>query len=506
MQRHGTRAHGTRIGWGTGLGLGLGLLVGCVHIGTFGCERDSQCGLDGRAGLCLPPGYCALPDDGCESGYRWHDRSVPSNLSGQCAPLPSEGSSSSSGTSTSSSSDGGSSSSGAVASSSESSSSDGGSSSTGSECGDHPCPCTRSVATGANHTCVARTDGHVVCWGANSQGQLGQGPGAGPIPEPQTVVIPGEALIDVVSTSNNGTCGRGSDDAVWCWGDNNNGELTTPTGSPPSVVSPTALPVDGAPGALGQSAGHTCVGDAMGPGVRCLGSNGYSELGGGGTQPIDGAIPGMDAVDELALGNDHSCARAAGQVWCWGRDNVGQLGQNMVPGPTADPVPVALPGQATRIVAGNNHTCVVLDDGAAVRCWGKGNLGQIGDGTTNNRQLPNALDMALPAPVVAMDAIIDTTCALLADGSLWCWGDDNGGLLGTEVDNGTPMLVPAQVLTVDELPEPVVDIALGAAHLCGRAESGRLWCWGRNTSWQLGPNDPLPGTQAVELDVECPPG
>ena len=57
---------------------------------------------------------------------------------------------------------------------------------------------------------------------------------------------------------------------------------------------------------------------------------------------------------------------------------------------------------------------------------------------------------------------------------------------------------------MDELPEPIVDIALGSAHLCGRAESGRLWCWGRNTSWQLGPDAPPPGMHAVELDVECP--
>ncbi|MCA9705638.1 MAG: hypothetical protein KDK70_07315, partial [Myxococcales bacterium] len=382
MQGHGTRARAAWRAWGTGAGLGL--LAACVQIGVFPCERDSQCTLDGRAGLCLPPGYCALPDDGCESGYRWHERSVPDDLAGQCAPRPSEGSSGSGSTSIE---DAGSTSTGDAGSTSSSSTvgSDEGSSSTGGSCGDHPCPCTRSVATGANHTCVARDDGHVVCWGANSQGQLGQGPGAGPIPEPQSVALPGEALVDTLQASNNGTCARGAGDEVWCWGDNNNGEITTPADSPPAAVSPTALPLDWLPGALGQGAGHTCVGEARGPGVRCLGNNGYSELGGSGSQPIDGAVPGMSPVDQLALGNDHSCARAAGQVWCWGRDNVGQLGQNMVAGPTADPAPVSLPGDASLLVAGNNHTCAAIDDGDAVRCWGKGDLGQIGDGTTNNR-------------------------------------------------------------------------------------------------------------------------
>jgi hypothetical protein len=272
----------------------------------------------------------------------------------------------------------------------------------------------------------------------------------------------------------------------------------------PSAVSPTALPLAGPPGALGQSSQHTCVGDPLGPGVRCLGNNGFGELGGGGSQPIDGAIPGMDPVDELALGNDHSCARAGAQVWCWGRDNMGQLGSSEASGSSADPVAVTLPGPASHLVAGNNHTCAAFDDGAAVRCWGRGDLGQIGDGTASNRFLPAAIAMTLPAPVVAMSARIDSTCALLGDDSLWCWGDDDGGPLGAEIDAGEPMLVPTRVPVIDELPEPIVEIDLGAAHLCARAESGRLWCWGRNTSWQLGPGQPIEGQTAIELDVACP--
>lgn len=486
--------------------MSVGLLAACVQIGLFPCESDSQCALDGRAGQCLSPGFCALPDDDCDSGYRWHERGVPEAFADQCAPVPDEASSSSSGMgSSSSSSSTGSSSSDGGSSSGSTLGSDGDSSTSGgSPCGDHPCPCTRSVATGANHTCVARTDGRVVCWGADNRGQLGQGPGAGPIPEPQTVVIPGEVFIDVVQATNNGNCALGSDDAVWCWGENNNGELTTPAESS-SGVSPVALPLSGIPGAVGQGTGHTCVGDSMSSGVRCLGNNSYQELGGSGEQPIDGAVPSTGPVDQLALGNDHSCARAEGQVWCWGRDNYGQLGQNMVEGPTAEPTPVSLSGEATLIVAGDNHTCVALDGGSAVQCWGRGHLGQNGDGGISNRQLPTAIDMPLPAAVVAMDAMIHTTCALLDDGSLWCWGDDNGGVLGTSVSNGEMLLVPTEVLRVGELPGAIVEIALGAGHLCGRAESGRLWCWGRNTSWQLGPDDPSDEMRWVELDVECPP-
>jgi alpha-tubulin suppressor-like RCC1 family protein len=486
-------------------------LAACIRVGPFACEDDAQCQLDGRAGLCLPPGYCALPDEGCDSGYRFHASATPEDLAGECAVLPAAESSTSASedgaASTSSSSLGAGSSSSTGDATTEigsSSHGDGSSSGTGGACGDMPCPCTRSVATGINHTCAARDDGTVMCWGADNQGQLGQGPGAGPIPEPQLVVIPGGEAIDQLRTSSNGTCGRGPGEAVWCWGDNNNGELTTPGKSPGGAVGPTALPIAGPLGALGQGPAHTCVGATEGSGVTCLGSNGYSELGGGGTQPIENAVPGMDAIDELALGNDHSCARAAGQVWCWGRDNQGQLGQNTVTGPTPDPAPVVLPGPASHLVAGNDHTCAALDDGESVRCWGGGDLGQIGEGATNNRYLPTVLDPPLPAAVVAMQAKVDTTCALLEDGSLWCWGDDNGGALGTDVPNGDLLLAPARVLTVDDLPEPIAEFSLGGAHICARAESGRLWCWGRNTSWQLGPDPELRGTDIVELDVHCP--
>lgn len=482
--------------------------LGCVRLGTFPCERDSQCVLDGREGRCIDPGYCALPDDGCDGGYRYHERGVPDDLAGQCVPPPAaddtttaasaSGDGSSSDPLPSSSGEGSSSS-----SSTGSSSSDDGSSSTGSPCGDHPCPCTAVLAVGYNHNCVVRTDDRVLCWGANNQGQLGQGPGSGPLFELQEVTLPGESLPHALHTGHNQSCALVLDGRLVCWGDNNNGELTTPAMSPGGEIDPFTMPVPPGPSAVGMSNQHSCVGDPSGPTVRCLGNNVYDELGGGGGQPVEGAVPGMAPVDELALGVDHSCARAGGQVWCWGRDNHGQLGQNDVAGPTPNPTPVTLPGAASHLVAGVHHTCAALDGGTAVRCWGRGNEGQIGNGNTNNRQLPTALAMALPGAVVTLRAMNNATCALLDDGSLWCWGGNHGRWLGLDTTFSTPTLEPMPVLVLDELPEPIVDFGLGFRHVCARADSGRLWCWGNSDEWQLGPSNPSVG-QAVEIDLECP--
>ncbi|MEM9458714.1 MAG: hypothetical protein AAGF11_31345 [Myxococcota bacterium] len=495
---------------GLGLPVACVLLVACVRIGTFSCDDDSQCTLDGLAGLCLEPGYCALPDTTCGHGYRWHERGVPDPYVGECIGMPVDtASSSSSGgaASFSSSSDGSPSSGGST--SDTLSGSDGSSSTTGSECGDYPCPCTQSLATGFNHVCVVRTDRRVVCWGDNSLGQLGQGSGDGSEMHPQLVVIPGEVLADEVFASNNGTCARGSDGTLWCWGYNNHRQITTP-GDWPDEMEPYRLPVDGVHGAFAQSAEHTCVGDAMIASVRCLGSGNNQELGGGGDQPVEvdlSNLSAMNPVAQLAAGVNHSCALADGEVWCWGRDNYGQLGQELSNASTAEPVLVPLSGEAGLLVAGNNHNCVAVDDGATVECWGRGNQGQIGDGDNSNdsRQIPTPLERALPGRVAMMSARGDTTCALLDDGTVWCWGGRAGRWLGTDVDNNVKLVQPTPVQIIEELPETIVEIALGQAHLCGRAESGRLWCWGDNSHRELGPTSTGEVTVVVELDVWCPP-
>jgi alpha-tubulin suppressor-like RCC1 family protein len=482
----------------------LGLLAGCVQLGTFPCEHDSQCVLDGREGICADPGFCALPDDGCASGYRFHERGVPEDLASTCAPPPvAEGTigSSSDGSDGEASSTGTATSSGSTSSSAASSSSDGGSGTTGGgDCGDHPCPCTAGLAVGLSHTCVARTDGDVTCWGANNQGQMGSGTASGPTPDLKAVPIPGEALAEAIHSGGEHVCALAMD-VLWCWGRNNNNQIA-PGGA--SVLAPQTMPVNAPPGAVGLSLEHSCVGEPDGSGMQCLGGNANDELGGGGAQPIDSALPIAQALDELALGDDHSCARTGGRVWCWGSDQYGQLGQNAVMGPTPMKTEVTLPSDAIVLAAGSDHTCAVIGNGMAVRCWGRNNAGQIGDGTTTNRQLPTSIAAPLPAAVVAIDATVDTTCVLLVDGDLWCWGGLQAADLGLDVAPGDPLTAPQRVPGTDALPEPIAGFGVGNRHLCAHASSGRLWCWGRNSSWQVGPIDQLLVEDPWELDLGCP--
>jgi alpha-tubulin suppressor-like RCC1 family protein len=492
--------HGA-IGWRTWLrAAALGLLGGCVQVGMFPCEQDSQCVLDGREGVCAEAGFCALPDDGCDSGYRFHGRGVPDELAGQCMPpLAAEGSSTGSGEG---SSEGSGTTTSDGSSGPASSSSDGGSSTTtGSECGDHPCPCSTQLAVGTNHTCVTRTDGDVTCWGANNQGQLGDGTVTPSAPGYTAVAIPGEAPLDAIVSGGEHLCVL-TMGQLSCWGRNTNNQLVPGAAD---QLPPQTMPVNEPPGAIGLGLEHSCVAEPGGPGVQCLGGNINDELGGGGALPVASALPVMQAIDALAIGDDHSCALADGRVWCWGSDAYGQLGQNAVAGPTPMKTEVSLPSDAVMLVAGADHTCAVIASGTVVRCWGRNNNGQIGDGTTTNRQLPTAIDVQPQTAVVAIDSTVDTTCTLLTDGAIWCWGGNQAADLGLDVDPGDPLTVPQAVPGIGLLPEPVESFGVGARHLCVRASSGRVWCWGRNNVWQVGDILELSVAEPFEVDLDCPP-
>src|SRR5437773_3237199 len=201
----------------------------------------------------------------------------------------------------------------------------------------------------------------------------------------------------------------------------------------------------------------------------------------------------------VAAGGLHTCMRLPdGTVQCWGRNNFGQLG-NGDGSLTSSSVPVAVRGltTATRVVTGDAHTCALLGDGT-VQCWGVGDSGQRGDGTFNNIS-------SVPVAVVGMDGAGHLTnavavaargyhsCALLGDGTVWCWGRNQDGQLG----NGIPLPAPpatqcpsswcaATPVRASGITGAAAVIA-GGYHTCAVLMPDRtVQCWGRNDDGQLG--------------------
>jgi len=200
--------------------------------------------------------------------------------------------------------------------------------------------------------------------------------------------------------------------------------------------------------------------------------------------PDDASRPLVRGV--IAVGANHTCAIAADRsLRCWGSNRAGQLGD----GTTTDrPTPTVVPGLLNvRAVAAaqQQNTCALLADGS-MYCWGDNAWGQIGDGTVGDRTIPGAAARPVPARVASLANIIEialcaqTACALLADHTIRCWGRNNSGAVGdgTTVDRPTPVAVVGVT--------NAMAIAGGLNHFCAVLLDGAIRCWGANESGELG--------------------
>ena len=227
---------------------------------------------------------------------------------------------------------------------------------------------------------------------------------------------------------------------------------------------------------------HTCALAAEGA-VWCWGRNDYGQLGDGAQAPYrstPGIVTGLSTgVRGLTAGSDYTCALGeSGSVQCWGNNQEGQLGDG-TKWSRWTPVAVGeLPSDVQALTAGGEHTCAVTA-GSHVYCWGDNSFGQLGDGTTVTRTRPVALVYPISG-ISAVSAGGRHTC-VLAEGRALCWGGNYSGQLGdgTTRDRSTPAPVVG-------LPNSVANISAGPGHTCATLADGSAWCWGVNYYGELG--------------------
>jgi alpha-tubulin suppressor-like RCC1 family protein len=261
----------------------------------------------------------------------------------------------------------------------------------------------------------------------------------------------------------------------------------------PIADTPAALALINAKGnEITAGAGHTCMVTAKGT-LECWGHNGFGQLGNG-ESPATGLENGPNvegvvlsdwvksevselqgAILSVTAGAYHTCVLTrAGGVKCWGQNAYGQLGD----GTTIDRIsPVDVQGLTSNVVAvsaGAGHTCALMDDGS-VKCWGQNN-GLLGNGTTADSAVPVDV-IGLPDNIIQVQAGWVFTCALASTGEMSCWGDGTNGRFG----DGSAMIYREPV-KVEGLAGQVTEMAAGQYHLCALLHTGEVICWGALSS------------------------
>jgi alpha-tubulin suppressor-like RCC1 family protein len=190
---------------------------------------------------------------------------------------------------------------------------------------------------------------------------------------------------------------------------------------------------------------------------------------------------------QIVAGNEHTCVLVSdGRVRCWGSAFWGQLGYGNTESvgddePPRDAGDVQLSGRAIQIAAGGSHTCALLQ-GGDVRCWGHGSQGRLGLGDEESigddeRPIDRpVIDLGEPALQIAAGGA--HTCALLQGGRVRCWGSNESGTLGNgDIENIGDDEPPRVGLDVD-LGEGAKEVTLGNSNGCALLETGHTRCWG----------------------------
>lgn len=331
---------------------------------------------------------------------------------------------------------------------------------------------TRTVS-GTNRTCAILSN-NVWCWGSNDKGQLGDGTTHNsniPVKVRSIGDMKYGKIIDIF-TAQHHSCvltQLGSNKKVYCWGSNENGQL----------------------------------------------GNGSSGVGNYSSVPVEvgGTLAGKD-VTSIGGTGDVSCAIVSGKIYCWGRNNMGQLGFGNPgnPGFRATPVQINSGGHnrlpsnyfATKLATGGSRSqtmCTITTEKRAY-CWGLARFGQMGIGpisgnhysyATRVKDLENVTDISQDGYTWASDhAYVSHTCAI-ASGRVYCWGGAGRGQSGP-LGHGA-FGAHFQPVQVNGLPGVPLRIEVGIAHSCALVNdhgNKNVYCWGDNKLGQLGTNSNTP--------------
>ncbi|MDX6276637.1 MAG: hypothetical protein QOJ72_765 [Nocardioidaceae bacterium] len=283
-----------------------------------------------------------------------------------------------------------------------------------------------SVAAGGAQTCALHNSGSIYCWGENSAGEIGQGNTSTGYNTPTKVGS--STSWKSVTVGFLHVCALHSSGSIYCWGGNGDGQVGN--GTPNDVHAPAK--VGSSTHWLSVTATdsfHTCARHSSGS-IYCWGNNDSGELGIGNNTAVH-YVPTKAGTStswtSVTVGSDSSCARHnSGSIYCWGYNGTGQLGD----GTTTThytPTKVGTSTSWTAVRAGSQHTCA-QHSGGTLYCWGDNQYGALGDGTGLNHLTPTKVGASIDWAALAVGRY--GTCAISTGGYAYCWGKNDQGQLG----------------------------------------------------------------------------
>jgi alpha-tubulin suppressor-like RCC1 family protein len=344
----------------------------------------------------------------------------------------------------------------------------------------------KNLATGYSHNCAIQKNQTISCWGSNQYGQLGSDQyGVYDYSSPlYDVDLPQGTVPISVTAGWEFTCAilSGTSTDAYCWGRGQNGRLGNGDDSDSSIpADKVGIPGDAYPVDISSGYEHSCLVSQDGD-VYCWGSNSHGQLGNGtsgGYSSTAGIVNGPNVdYTSVAVGEHHSCALTTeDDLYCWGHNGQGQLGDGTW---SSSATPVLVSGSITwKSVVPNGmagHSCAISSSDE-LYCWGSNGEGQLGDGSYSPANTPQLVQLQSSATSKVVDASVGsfgTSCAFLEDSSTYCWGINARGNLGdgTWQHSTTPVSV--------SLPEgsEVLEISSGREHSCVLLESDQIMCWG----------------------------
>ena len=356
------------------------------------------------------------------------------------------------------------------------------------------------------HSCAIALNGRAYCWGSGNSGKLGNGSTASsrvPVAVNTSGVLSGKT-IKQISAGENHTCAIASDNRAYCWGSNKNGQLgngSTANSNVPVAVNTSGVLVGKTIKQISVEFSTSCV-VASDNRAYCWGSNKNGQLGNGSTAdsrvPVAvntyGVLVGK-TIKEVATGGFHTCALdTSSKMYCWGLNSSGRLGGGLTSILSNVPVAVnmsgALAGKTIKQMStGYSSTCAIASDNRAY-CWGSGNNGQLGNGSTADSRVPVAVNMSGTLAGKTIKQILaggDHGCVVASDDKMYCWGLNNNGELGnnSSVNSSVPVAVNADGVLAGKT---IRQMSAGFSSTCAVDSEYNMYCWGYNDNGQLGNN------------------